>query len=185
MELIKRTFYLYVFISILNTCNFRDPVIQKGWELNRQGIELLQTNPEKALNKFLAAQKLIPEIPDFPANAGLAYMNLSKDKEALEKFSEAIKVDPDYFKAYYNQGNIFEKLGNHIRAIESYKKALQIAPDMPEIIYSLAQAYENSGNKKLAIENYTYFIEIARTSVETDISQAKKKIETLSEEERQ
>lgn len=46
MKFAKIILYLFPIAFTLNVCDCGDPLIQKGWELNRQGIELLSSNPE-------------------------------------------------------------------------------------------------------------------------------------------
>lgn len=181
LKLIKRAFFLSIFVLLFNSCGAKNSQAEKAKDLNLQGIELLQANPEKALRKFLEAAELSKEVGDYTANAGIAYMTLGRNDEALTMFEETIEIDPKYLQAYYNKGVILESLGNHIDAIESYKEALQITPDSPEIVYNLALAFEKSGQKKEAIENYSRFIQIASSSMEPAIVEAKSRIKSLKD----
>ncbi|EPG75341.1 tetratricopeptide repeat protein [Leptospira fainei serovar Hurstbridge str. BUT 6] len=176
MKFVKRICPIFIVILILSGCKSKESASKQGLELNVQGKELLSSNPEKALSKFLKAEELNPETPEYKANAGIAYMALNRNEEALQKFKETIQLDPKYLQAYYNQGVILESLGNHEDAINSYKAALQIAPDSPEIVYNLALAHEKSGQDKEAAENYSRFIVIAPQNLQPAIEEAKSRL---------
>ncbi|PNV72644.1 hypothetical protein BES34_018815 [Leptospira inadai serovar Lyme] len=160
-------------------CTPKDPV-KSAIELNKQGADLLPTNPKQALSKFIKASQLNPKLAEYRANAGIAYMTMDQKEDALRKFGETIQIDPKYLQAYYNSGVILESLGRHKEAIQNYKAALKLTTDdTPEILYNLALSYENSEQKEEAIQSYSKFIKIAPASLQPAIEEAKARIQKL------
>lgn len=180
MKLLKNLKLLFIFLSFIAIVLSCKSNVEKGKELNAEGVKLMNTDPEKAILKFREAATLNPNVPDYISNAGTAYLNQKKTPEALQEFNSAIKIDPTYGPAYYNRGTIYSSQGRYYAAIEDYREALRLSGEIPEIIYNLALAYENVKNDKLAIESYSRFLEIAPTDLEPAIEEAKSRIEKLS-----
>ncbi|EQA38891.1 tetratricopeptide repeat protein [Leptospira inadai serovar Lyme str. 10] len=179
MNLMKYSKRLCIILSIIVVVLSCKSNVEKGKELNAEGVKLMSTDPEKAVLKFKEAATLNPNVPDYISNAGTAYLNQKKIPEALQEFNTAIKIDPAYGPAYYNRGTIYSSQGKYYPAIEDYREALRLSGEIPEIIYNLALAYENVKNDKLAIESYSRFIEIAPSNLEPAIEEAKSRIEKL------
>lgn len=94
---------------------------------NQAGIKAYQEKKyDEALNKFLSAKGIKPELPELKSNTASSLYQLKKYKEALEEFS---KIDPEkaaISKAglYYNVGNSFFRLNQFDKALAFYKKSL-------------------------------------------------------------
>lgn len=180
MNLMKNLKLLFIFLSLIAVTQSCKSNVEKGKELNAEGVTLMSTDPEKAILKFKEAAALNPSVPDYISNVGTAYLNQKKIPEALQEFNTAIKIDPAYGPAYYNRGTIYSSQGRYYAAIEDYREALRLSGEIPEVIYNLALAYENVKKDKLATESYTRFLEIAPPNLQPAIDEAKSRIEKLS-----
>ncbi len=99
---------------------------------NQKGIKAYNEKEyKKALNQFLSAKGIKPDLDELKSNTASTLYQLDKYKEALEEFSK-IGLDkteickPDFF---YNLGNTFFKLNQYKEALENYKKSLILNPD--------------------------------------------------------
>lgn len=94
---------------------------------NQAGIKAYQQKKyDEALNQFLSAKGMKPDLPVLKNNTASSLYQLKKYKEALEEFS---KIDPkkaNIPKAdlYYNLGNSFFRLNQLDKALLFYKKSL-------------------------------------------------------------
>lgn len=148
---------------------------------NLQGVEILQKDPQKAIQFFKEAQAMDPKNPDFPNNIGIAFLSMGKFKDALPYFSRAVQLDPKYVKGHYNSGVCYQRLEKYQDAIFSYRRAYDLIAT-PEVTFNLGLVYAKSGDKKNAVVFYKKFLEIAPLDkFPGPVADAKVKIRELSE----
>ncbi len=98
---------------------------------NLQGIEAYKNRQfETALNDFLSAKGIKPDLPELKNNTASALYQMEKYKEALEEFSgiESEKANIPASQLFYNIGNSFFKMEQYDKALDSYKKSLLADP---------------------------------------------------------
>ena len=98
---------------------------------NLNGIQSYQNKEyETALNEFLSAKGIKPDLPELKNNTASALYQMEKYKEALEEFSgidpEKAKIPTSQF--FYNVGNSFFRMEQYDKALESYKNSLLANP---------------------------------------------------------
>ena len=124
----KKVILIIVFLCpLLLGWHWFEPAARK----NLKGIESYQNKEyETALNEFLSAKGIKPDLPELKNNTASALYQMKKYKEALEEFSG---IDPEKVKIpasrlFYNVGNSFFRLEQYDKALESYKKSLLADP---------------------------------------------------------
>ncbi len=122
-----------VILSILFLCPFLlgwhwfEPAARK----NLKGIQAYESKEfETALNEFLSAKGIKPDLPELKNNTASALYQMEKYKEALEEFSgiDAEKAKIPASQLSYNVGNSFFRMEQYDKALESYKKSLLANP---------------------------------------------------------
>lgn len=99
---------------------------------NQQGLKAYEAKQyEQALQNFLSAKGIKPDLPQLKNNTASTLYQLKKYKAAMEEFS---KIDPDRSGIsrsdfLYNLGNSFFRLNQYDKALESYKGSLILNPD--------------------------------------------------------
>lgn len=99
---------------------------------NQNGIKAYeQKKYEDALQDFLSAKGIKPDLDELKNNTASALYQLKKYKEALEEFSKINPEKANLSKAdfLYNLGNSFFRLNQYNKALESYKNSLIARPD--------------------------------------------------------
>ncbi len=99
---------------------------------NQEGISAYQQEKyEEALERFLSAKGIKPDMAELQNNTAVSLYQLKKYKEALEEFSqinpEKTNIDKDTF--FYNLGNAFFRLNQFDKALACYKKSLLDNPE--------------------------------------------------------
>lgn len=107
--------------------HWNDPAAKK----NQQGIAAYQQQKyQEALNQFLSAKGIKPDLPELKLNTASALYQLKKYEEALEEFSkidlEKSKLSKSHF--YYNLGNSYFRLNKFKEALENFKQSLKLDP---------------------------------------------------------
>jgi len=99
---------------------------------NNEGIEAYRSQKfEDALNHFLSAKGIKPDLAELKSNTASALYGMKKYKEALEEFSQIDPGKANVPKAdfFYNLGNSFFRVNRFQKALENYKEALKLEPD--------------------------------------------------------
>lgn len=100
----------------------------------RAGNKLLNDGQyEKALEKYLEAEKYLPsqkDAPELAFNKALAYAGLKDYDNAEENYRIALRSENSDIqkKAFYNLGNLYEQQGKIEEAVKAYINALRIDP---------------------------------------------------------
>jgi tetratricopeptide (TPR) repeat protein len=124
-------------------------------ELFSQGVDALnQGHPNLALEKFTAALKLDPELPEAYINRGIALRRLEQYVEAVEDFDQALKLTPQSPEALYNRGLAYSLSGLYDKAVADYTQALKYAPQDWQIFYNRGNAYLDQGKSGEALKDY-------------------------------
>jgi tetratricopeptide (TPR) repeat protein len=119
-----------------------------GTVLNKQG------RTEEAIEHYLHALRINPELEFTHYNLGLAFYNQGRTKESIEHYLHALQIKPDYEKAHYNLGNVLNEQDRTEEAIEHYLQALRIKPDYEEAHNNLAISLVHIGNIERAIAHF-------------------------------
>jgi tetratricopeptide (TPR) repeat protein len=176
---VKLTTLLFILFLSLSIYAQEKKTMETAQQLNVQGVQVLNTDPEKALSLFKKAHSIDSSVADYPNNAGVALLNLKKFKEASVFFAKATEIDTSYTRGFYNLGVCYQAMGENQQAITAYRKARKLAPSSPEIYYNLGIVYERENNKKEAIKSYEGFLKHAPNEMKQPIADAKEKIKRL------
>jgi len=124
----EKKIILLLLIPFLLFWHWFEPAAKK----NQQGMRAYEEKKyEQALQAFLSAKGVKPELAQLKNNTASTLYQLKKYKTALEEFS---KIDPERSgiskpEFLYNLGNIFFRLNQYQKALESYKNSLILNPD--------------------------------------------------------
>ena len=105
-----------------------DPAAKK----NQNGIEAYKEKKyEKALQDFLSAKGVNPDLGVLKSNTAATLYQLKKYKQAWEEFSKIDFEKSGISRAHflYNLGNTYFRLKQYNKALESYKNSLLVNPD--------------------------------------------------------
>lgn len=98
---------------------------------NDDGIKAFRAQKyDEALNSFLSAKGLDPEMPQLKNNTAAALYQMKKYEEALKEFStiDPEKADIPRADFHYNVGNSYFRLNKFDKALEHYKESLKLEP---------------------------------------------------------
>lgn len=130
-------------------------------ELLSQGAAALsQGNTQLALEKFNAALKLDPDLPEAYINRGIVLMRLEQYVEAVEDFDKAVKLAPQSAEAFYNRALAYSRSGLYDKAVEDYTRALKYAPQDWQIFYNRGNAYLDQGKSPEALKDYNQALQL-------------------------
>ncbi len=93
---------------------------------------------DAAIEKYLMALKLQPEMALFHNNLGNAYAQKHRYQDAVVELRKAIELKPTYAEAHMNLGLALEALGDIPGAVAAHKKALELKPNYAEAYTALA-----------------------------------------------
>ncbi|MBK6604492.1 MAG: tetratricopeptide repeat protein [Leptospiraceae bacterium] len=147
------------------------PKNKKAYEVYVQGLEVMDTNPKKALDLFLEALKLEPDYLDALHWIGNQYFVLSQYEKALEYHNKRKKLLEDkrlsnfidYADTLDNIGRIYRSQSKYAEALEYFFKAQRISEDLglgktavyAAIINDIGRIYRSQGKYADALD---YFI---------------------------
>ncbi|MEW6202059.1 MAG: tetratricopeptide repeat protein, partial [bacterium] len=114
-----------------------------------------------AIEEYRNAISLDPNVAEYHAKLGYAYMNIEYFNAAIKELNTAIKLDPNLIDAYINLGFIYDYTNVPHKAIEYSRKALKMAPDNFYALNNLGHVYDRLGLTRVALANYKKSIEIA------------------------
>jgi protein O-mannosyl-transferase len=93
---------------------------------------------DAAIEKYLTALKLQPEIALFHNNLGNAYAQKGRYQDAVTELRKAVELKSTYAEAHMNLGLALEAEGDISGAIAEHKKALELKPNYAEAFTALA-----------------------------------------------
>ena len=116
-------------------------------------------NYGKAINAYIQAIRINPNVASTYYNLGLAYNGLGLYKDAIEAFKQAIRINPEY-DVYGNLGLAYNGLGLYKEGIESFKQAIRINPDHVGSHFCLGISYLLIGDRSSALDEYKILKEL-------------------------
>ena len=153
---------------------------QQAIILNRRGVAILESSPEKALEYFKQAHSLDKKPARYIVNIGVAHLRRNQHKQALYYFKKAVQSKPNNVRALFTLGAYYQYIKQYRKAIPLYNKAITLAPKYWKPYNNLGGLYEKLGDKQKAISNLKKFIQVAPKYVATHIADAKRRIRELS-----
>jgi Flp pilus assembly protein TadD len=109
---------------------------------------------DKAIDEYIRALRINPDIAVVHNNLGNAYNDLGRTDEAVREYREAIRLESDHAVAHYNLGVVYYNQGRIDEAIEEYKIAIRLKPDYVDAYNNLGAVYYNEGLTDEAVEVY-------------------------------
>lgn len=107
--------------------------LKEVFELLEEGKKLLKEGePEKALEKFLAASKVEPSSSRIYNQIGLAYSKMGRFTNAIEAYQRAIALDFRNPSAHFNLALAFERTERYQEAMEAWKNYEMVGKIMGE-----------------------------------------------------
>lgn len=125
-----------------------------GAGYSRKGREL------EALRLYDEAERLSPELPDAPYNAGVSLQKLGRNDEAIRKYRRALDLDPEMAAARDNLSILLAGKGRYEEAISEARRAVELEPWNASARGNLAAAYCGCGRREEGIREYRTAVEI-------------------------
>ena len=175
----------------------------------RQGTELLESNPEKAIDFLTNSLAIGPDAPPALYNRALAFARVGRDDEAVADMKRLEEVEPAVGKQlraefmlaaapYVDLGNREVEAGNFDAAIKKYESALAYNPSYGDAWVGKGIALHKKGeadaalgcyNRAAEVEPDNYYAYINRAELQHELKRLKaalsdytKAIELRSEE---
>jgi tetratricopeptide (TPR) repeat protein len=118
---------------------------------NYYGIGRLETRDYKgAIEKFISATTLDPEVPEYHANLAIAYEKNGQHEDAIDQLKIVLKSQPDNPDFLSLLGNAHFGQDQWAEAAEAYGKALLLGIDDHKVLFNAAQVYLEVGALKRA-----------------------------------
>lgn len=89
-------------------------------------ILVRQRYPSVALQKMIELYEENPDIPNLPAQIGVAYAESGDFDKAKRYLDSAISQQPNNPSHVFNMAIVYDKQGRHKEAINAYEKALEL-----------------------------------------------------------
>ena len=173
--------FFFVFFTLSKAILSLDNSLERrAMILNQKGVEILNSNPRKALHYFKKAYVLVRTVADYPNNIGVVHMKQRQYQKALPFFKTASRINSGHARSYYNQGVCYQALGKNHSAIGAYKKAVRYDSNYVYAYFNLALMHGRVGNTKQELANYRKFLKIAPSSLRRPIADAKRRVRELS-----
>ena len=117
------------------------------------GLDLEETDPDKAPDAYRQAIRLDPKNADAHVNLGRLYQLKGDLKHAKRHYELALTARPGHQLAYYNLGTVFDELDETEKAADFYVKA----PSVPDAHYNLARICELEGDEVSALRHMRHY----------------------------
>ena len=135
--------------------------LNKGKELYRNDHDA------EAVQAFMEAVKLDPDLAEAHFRLGLGYESLGKREDAEAEYKKAIHAykkyfedNPDDAEAHYALGQTYAKLDQYSDAIREYREATKLKEDDPDMYYDLGVAYTKLAQYDAAASAFSKSLEI-------------------------
>jgi Flp pilus assembly protein TadD len=122
---------------------------------------------EEAVQAFMEAVKLDPDLAEAYFRLGLGYESLGKREEAESEYKKAVGAYRKYLaenngdvEAHYNLGQIYANLGQYSDAIREYREATRLKEDDPDIYYDRGVAHTKLAQYDAAAVAFSKSLEI-------------------------
>ena len=93
---------------------------------------------EKALEEFLAAEAMLPNIAEVPEAKAYVLRRLGRMEEAAEALARAFELDPRNAHFSSELGRTLTAMRRHAEAVQYHERAIQLAPDSRHVYYLTA-----------------------------------------------
>jgi len=117
-------------------------LLDKGKEL------YLKDQDTEAVQAFMEAVRLDPELPEAHFRLALGYESVGKREESEREYKKAVETykkylaeHPDDAEAHYALGQTYAGLGQYSEAIREYREATKRKEDDSDMFYDLGVAY--------------------------------------------
>jgi tetratricopeptide (TPR) repeat protein len=136
--------------------------------LLEKGKELYRTDRDReAVEAFLEALKLNPDLAEAHFLLALSYEALNKQheaeaeyKKAIEGYKKYLEDNPNDAEAYYNLGQSYAGLHLYSEAVREYRQAVKLKPDDADIYYDLGTALTKLAQYDEAVSAFSKSLEI-------------------------
>jgi Flp pilus assembly protein TadD len=135
--------------------------LEKGKELYRNDQD------DEAVQAFIEAVRLDPDLAEAHFRLGLGYESLGKREEAEGEYKKAVAAYKKYFEehrddaeAHYALGQTYANLGQYSEAIREYREATKLKEDDPDMFYDLGVAYTKLAQYDAAAAAFSKSLEI-------------------------
>ena len=91
-----------------------------------------------ALDEFLKAEKLEPQMLGIHSHLGTAYFGIGKTQIAISEYQKELERDPSDFEAHYMLGHLKRLAGDLDGARKLLAQAAEVRPDDPYILHEYA-----------------------------------------------
>lgn len=115
---------------------------------------------QKAVDSFLMAVEMAPDIPQVHYNLGFAYEKLGEMEKAMEQYEQALELKPDYYEPLMPLSDYHTKNGNWSRAAEYLKRATELRPNDLTAQYNYGAVSMNAGNMDVAKAAFEKVLEL-------------------------
>ncbi|HWN10369.1 MAG TPA: tetratricopeptide repeat protein [Pyrinomonadaceae bacterium] len=140
----------------------------RAQSLLESGREFYRTDlDEKAVEAFMEATRLDPELAEAHFRLGLAYDAVGKENEAEESYKKAVEKYKKQFQSndkdaegHYNLGQTYAGLKLYSEAIREYRQATRLKSDDSDIYYDLGVALSKLANYDEAVSAFSKSLEI-------------------------
>jgi len=119
----------------------------------RAAAQMLENDPEPAINDFNMAINLEPDFTEAYDNRGLAKYHLKDYEGAVSDFNVAINQLDNYFKPYYHRGLARYKTENYKEAIRDFSSAISLNELHEEAYFYRGKAQKKTGKYQAALKD--------------------------------
>jgi tetratricopeptide (TPR) repeat protein len=119
---------------------------KEEWELDRQGYDVSNTNPQLARVILEYATTKFPGTKYSWNNLGRVYQTYGMWEEALRAYDRQIEVNPKDQWAYENRGRLLSATKRNREAVESFQRQLAIDPEDFDALRDLGHSYVELGS---------------------------------------
>lgn len=119
------------------------------------------TDPQKAVEYFDEAIKLVPDYPAYYFHRGNANYYWRQFKLALRDYDKALNLDKDYAEAFNNRGNTYYQQKKYDKSIKDYDEAISRDNRDADAHNNRANTYYKQGYFDDALEDYSTAVKLA------------------------
>jgi tetratricopeptide (TPR) repeat protein len=158
-------------------------------DLRAQLAELyLPSQPEKALEQYLAAAKLEPSRPSYQIGVAAALVKLKRFQEAAAAARQALAQNPKEDVAYFAHTNLatalfelddFQNAAREFVWILDYQLGRRDQKRAAITLYFLGVCFDKLGDYEQALKAYNQFLAIASTDNQLEIDKVKLRLPSL------
>ncbi len=125
----------------------------KGFALFNEGLYFFNNEiDDKALEKFLQAEKLGYVSAEMTADIACIYHTLGKDDKAREYIDKSLKIDDEFGYAHFFSGLLYNCANDTNRALKEYLCAEKLGNRQYPLFKSIAKLYNVQSNYFKALE---------------------------------